>query len=75
MGLLDGWKIKMRNLHLAFAHLQFQHVYGEFNEEVDFLSKQAFSRLEWKVLFYLWTTKHSNNFKQFVVQKLLNIAL
>ena len=55
--------------------MQFQHVYLEFNEEVDFLSKQAFSRLEWKVLFYLWTTKHSNNFKQFVVQKLLNIAL
>ena len=46
---LDPWKLKIQELLSYFLHLDSQHIYREYNEEVNLLSKQALFLEEGKV--------------------------
>ena len=47
----DYWKTKIRRLWETFTNLHFQHVYREFNNEANDLSKQTLNLVEGLIHF------------------------
>jgi ribonuclease HI len=64
---LQPWMSKIRQLSGKFQHLKAQHIYREYNKEVDQLSKQAL-QLEEGVLFYAKGTRiHTERFERMAI--------
>jgi hypothetical protein len=60
---IEGWKLKTKEL-ATFQDINFQHIYRDYNKEVDFLSKRALKEHEGRLSFFLWEngteSQHSN---------------
>ena len=52
---LDGWCQNIRELESSFLHLDFLHVYREFNVKADGLSKEALSLASGLLLYSEFT--------------------
>jgi ribonuclease HI len=65
---IEGWKIKIRDLATTFQGINFQHIFREYNEEADKLSKQALSSPKGRLTYFTWhgenvgPTQHLNIF-------------
>jgi ribonuclease HI len=51
---IEGWKSRIRMLVSTFQDINFQHIYREFNVEVDLLSKQALTSTRGRLTYYQW---------------------
>jgi ribonuclease HI len=51
---IEGWKSKIKELIKPFQAISFEHIYREFNEEADLLSKQELREPEGRITYYQW---------------------
>jgi hypothetical protein len=51
---IEGWKSRIKDLIKSFHAISFEHIYREFNVEVDHLSKLALREPEGRITFYQW---------------------
>jgi hypothetical protein len=47
----------------TFQAISFHHIYGDFNKEVDQLSKQALQEHEGKITYYQWEPRGAGPLK------------
>jgi ribonuclease HI len=58
---IEGWKQRTMELSSSFQGICWQHIYRDFNKEVDLLSKKALMEPRGRLSYYIWdggTTGH-----------------
>jgi hypothetical protein len=66
---LQYWMGKIRILSESFQHLKDQHIYREYNQDVDQLSKDALQLKEDGIYFAKVTKGQSNTFERLAVNQ------
>ena len=51
---IEGFKHRTKELIKKIQEISFQHIFREFNKEVDQLSKQPINEPEGKISYYKW---------------------
>ena len=66
---LEPWNMNIQELLYGFLHVDIQHTYREYNEEVDLLSKQALLLEEGKIFLNVFGGK------ELVSEHILNVFI